>query len=198
MTVLNGDSVRRLLQYNPDTGDFIWRPRSADDFPNTQNPRRVAMAWNTAHAGLSPSTLSKSGYAVIGIRPKQYFAHRLAWLYSFGGWPDGPLDHINGNRADNRLKNLRVVDNQTNQRNASRWATNRSGVTGVYRYKPSTWRAFIYVGGRYVHLGNFREFDAAVSARKAAEREYGFHRNHGREKCLMPPGGYGPGTAILG
>jgi hypothetical protein len=98
-----------------------------------------------------------------------------------GKWPDTEIDHINGNRADNRFENLRQVSHQENGKNTKRYASNRSGFAGVGRTtNPSKWRARIRVNGKLVHLGVFDSAEDARTARKAAEKQFGFHENHGR------------------
>jgi hypothetical protein len=109
-----------------------------------------------------------------------YKAHRLIWLMSYGVAPEF-IDHINGVRDDNRLENLRSVSWEENTKNAKRRADNVSGVTGVSFYSPKgTWRARINYKGRTVLLGYFKTPAEAVAARRAAEKIYGYHENHGR------------------
>ena len=96
-----------------------------------------------------------------------------------GAQPKGEIDHINGQRADNRAANLRDVDKAENQKNAARRSDNTSGVTGVYWDKTSKrWRATL----RSTTVGGFERKEDAVAARLAAQRAHGFHENHGREK----------------
>lgn len=98
----------------------------------------------------------------------------LIWAMVHGHWPD-IVDHRNGRRADNRLKNLRNVDQLTNQRNQKRHRSNTSGVTGVHLAKHrGDWLAYIRVEGRQLHLGFFKNKDDAIAARKAAELKHGF------------------------
>jgi hypothetical protein len=112
---------------------------------------------------------------------KKIKAHRAAWLLYYGEWPNDAIDHINGNPGDNRIANLRVVDQLTNQKNAKRPKNNTSGAVGLIILKGSgRWRAAIKVNYQEIHLGVFDRFEDAFRARKAAERKYGFHPNHGR------------------
>lgn len=71
------------------------------------------------------------GYLILKIKGQQYKSHRLAWLYAYGEMPNGNIDHINGDRADNRLANLRVVDQATNCRNATVPINPASGYPGI-------------------------------------------------------------------
>jgi hypothetical protein len=97
-------------------------------------------------------------------------------------WPD-ELDHINGDKGDNRIVNLREVTRAENNKNKSRYKQNSSGFTGVGWHKVTKkWAAKIRVDGRDYHLGVFASIEAAKEARAAAEKHYGFHENHGRHK----------------
>jgi len=107
------------------------------------------------------------------------YAHRVAWALYFGEWPDGEIDHINHDHADNRICNLRSVTRAENLRNLPKMRHNTSGVTGVYRRKDK-WLAAIRVDRKLIRLGYFHSFNDAVAARELAERQYRFHPNHGR------------------
>jgi hypothetical protein len=98
--------LRRILAYDPDTGDFRWRLRSDRDH-----------SWNMRHVGgLAGSTLP-IGYRYVNIRKKLLLAHRLAWLWMTGQWPVDQIDHINGDRVDNRWCNLRLATQKQNSAN---------------------------------------------------------------------------------
>jgi hypothetical protein len=91
------------------------------------------------------------------------------------------IDHINGDRSDNRITNLRSVSHSGNTKNAKRRGDNLSGMTGVSFFRPKgTWRARINHNGETILLGYFRTYEEAVAARKAAEKIYEYHENHGR------------------
>ena len=99
----------------------------------------------------------------------------------YKAWPDGEIDHINGDRADNRICNLRVVSKQQNARNVGLGKGNVSGHLGVsYSSRDKRWAAHIGVNGVRVYLGSFRDKDSAVAARLEAESRYGFHSNSGQ------------------
>lgn len=122
-----------------------------------------------------------SGYKCGRIDRKTYLAHRVIWMLVHGEWPEHEIDHINGDKTDNRLVNLRCVDRATNGKNLKRKSNNTSGTTGVNWDKwTEQWKACIYVNGKNINLGRFASFDDAVTARKRAETEYCFHRNHDR------------------
>ena len=126
--------------------------------------------------GQEAGTFCEDGYRYIRVDRKKYLAHRIAWKLLYGEDPE-EIDHINGNRSDNRITNLRSVSRLENMRNRKRASHNTSGVTGVCWYKNrSKWRAYI----SEELLGDFDKFEDAVAARKQAEKEYGYHPNHGR------------------
>jgi len=93
----------------------------------------------------------------IGIDGKRYYAHRIAWIYSFGNIPDEmEIDHINGDATDNRLENLRLATSKQNQENTKLRADNQSGYKGVSLDKKSgKWRAYLTHQGKRVHIGFF-------------------------------------------
>jgi hypothetical protein len=109
------------------------------------------------------------------IRGRRFQAHRLAWLYVYGEWPNGAIDHINRDPGDNRISNLRLATPTQNNANRARPACNTSGVKGVsWIGKSRKWQAQITVHGRQKYLGRFSEKDLAVQAyRKAASAYFG-------------------------
>lgn len=167
------EDLRQLLRYEPATGKFYW----------LQSEKKPPQ-WNGRWAGKEAFTCESNGYLWGRIDWRLYPAHRIAWAISYGEWPKGQIDHINGCRGDNRLANLREVDQSTNSMNAARPSHNTSGHIGVsFEKRRKRWEAHIGVPGtgRKKHLGYFDEIEEAVAARKAAERQFGYHKNHGRE-----------------
>lgn len=171
MKTINPERVRERLDYNPDTGAFVWK--HAPDFPKS---------WNTRYSGRPAYCKpNKRGYAEGSIDGQMLVGHRVAWAHYYGEWPKQEIDHINGDRMDNRIANLRDVSHKENQRNMCIHKSNTSGVMGVnYHKRDKRWRAFIEVLGKSIHLGNFLEKDDAIKARKKAEVEYGFMPEHGK------------------
>ena len=99
-----------------------------------------------------------------------------------GDWPADQIDHINGVRSDNRIENLRAVDQLTNSRNMRRPSDNMSGVVGVWWDKKNwRWVASISVNDKDISLCRTKDFATAVYERKLAEKKYNFHPNHGRD-----------------
>ena len=129
---------------------------------------------NAIHAGrIAGST--NDPYVKIQINKKPYAAHRLAWVYMNGDKSFGELDHINGDKKDNRISNLRIVTIAQNQYNYHLMSHNTSGVRGVsYMKKKKVWKVTIGKNNRNIYLGSFKDFDEAVKARYEAEKEYGF------------------------
>lgn len=165
----------RIVRYEASTGHLYWLKRPASMFQSIGECNR----WNTRYAGQRAFRINADGYISGMIFRKMYRGHILAWALARGEWPAGHVDHINGNRADNRLENLRVVSVSQNARNTKRRSTNTSGRVGVCA-SGNGWRAYIREGGKNIHLGCFLSLDLAAEARQRAEAAYGYHPNHGR------------------
>lgn len=175
--------LRQLLDYNPDTGDLLWRKRGSTFFEPSQkrSAEHIAAIWNKRYAGNAAlSYKNEYGYKVGAISGQPFQSHRVIWRWYHGSEPD-QVDHINGDRSDNRICNLRSVSALENARNVKRTSKNHSGVVGVKWCKRSfVWIAEIKAQGRSTQLGRFNLFWDAVAARKKAEVDMGFHTNHGR------------------
>lgn len=108
--------------------------------------------------------VKNDGYRWLRVGQKTYSAHRIAWFLSFGDWPKNEIDHINGDKDDNRISNLRDVDKSTNMQNCRKPNTiNSLGILGVSR-RGSRFRATIRHGGKSIHIGYFNTADAAHHA----------------------------------
>ncbi len=173
--------LRMLLHYDPETGELVWRERSPEMFgdPHAALAARAEW-WNGRYAGKPAITALSKGYRRGWVLSTMVPAHRVAWAIHHGRWPDQCIDHINGVRHDNRIANLREVSERDNHLNVKRYVVNKSGIVGVCRVG-KVWIANIKYRGRQIHLGRFATKEAAAIARKAAERRFGFHENHGRE-----------------
>lgn len=175
--------IRKLLEYDPATGELTWRPRSVDMFKDdaAMTAEQRCRWWNTRWANTPAFTARTTGNYYRGaIWAWQSVAHRVCWAIHYGRWPTGFLDHINGNGLDNRISNLRDVTSRINSRNKKRDIRNKSGVLGV-SFESGKWRARIATNEKkWAHLGFFDTKIEAIAARKKAERENGYHENNGR------------------
>lgn len=114
-----------------------------------------------------------NGYYHLQINKKKYYAHRLAWFYVYGVWPDLHIDHINGNRLDNSFLNLREATRSENQWNKSFSKSNRLGVKGVrWVANRGRFRATISIDGKYKNVGSFLTLEEAADAYDKAALEY--------------------------
>lgn len=172
---LDTNALRGLLRYAD--GKLYWLARERDMFPDL----RSFKTWNARFAGQQAFTASHSeGYRTGRVFGRNYFAHRIIWEMHFGDCSGHEIDHVNGNRADNRLENLRLVTRGENRKNIKRQTNNKSGAVGVYR-RGTRWGASIQQDKRLHSLGTFDTFDQAAAARKQAEARLNFHHNHGRD-----------------
>lgn len=168
-------SVRHLIEavdYNAETGLFVWKKRPEHHFVG----RDAAKAWNAKNAGKAAfKTKMGRGYLKGRFNGVDLLAHRVAWAITSGAFPEGDLDHINGDTADNRLKNLRPCSRSENLRNRGR-TDSGTGVTGVYFHKASgLYHAKIQLYGRVTSLGYYRNLSDAARARRQAEDKHGFY-----------------------
>lgn len=147
-----------LVNYDPSTGEFTW---------NKPRPKCTP--------GSRAGSVTRYGYLKICLNHKNYMAHRVAWLIVNGEWPKSELDHINGNRLDNRICNLREATPHQNQANKGMRSDNTSGVKGVTWDKSrGKWMAAISFYGRHVFLGRYSTINAAEKAyNEGAERYFG-------------------------
>jgi hypothetical protein len=157
--ILNQARLKALFNYNPDTGVFIRRMANG----------RLRVV----------GSLNHDGYVIFYVDNRRYLAHRLVWLYVHGGWPENEIDHINRDKADNRIINLRQVTRSEQCQNKDTQSNNTSGVTGVSWHKNGKkWRAHIKLKGIRYNLGSFCDINEAIKARKQAELKYHTHRSN--------------------
>lgn len=168
--MITQDNLKELFKYDKDNGTFT----------------RIKQSGKRGKIGDIAGTLKNdTGYVEIQINRKKYKAHRLAWLYMYGEFPDGDLDHINHKKDDNRIYNLRVVNDFINCRNRPMNKNNKSGIAGVSFHKSvKKWCATITVYYKQIHLGSFNTKAEAVAVRLEAEKIYGFHENHCKKRNL--------------
>ena len=154
-TELTQQRLKELLHYDPLTGEFTW----------------LVSPSNRVQAGaIAGSFIIKTGYIEIRLDKISYLAHRLAWFYSFGVWPECLVEHENRDRKDNKLSNLREATHTENLYNVDIRSDNSSGYRGVSR-KRGKWRARIRVAKEEVSLGSFDTPEEASQAYEAAAKE---------------------------
>lgn len=153
---LTAARLRELLHYDWTTGAFIWRIRRGPNLPGAP-----AGAWQ------------RIGYLVIRLDGALYYGHRLAFLYVTGVWPQNTVDHIDGDKGNNRWSNLRDVPHVTNCANQHK-AQGSAGLLGAVRNRRTkNWRAIITRGDKQVHLGTFPTAQDAHEAYLAERRKAG-------------------------
>lgn len=156
---INKRLLFECLNYDPKTGFFTYKIRRGSQ-----------------PAGKRAGSVHCSGYRHVGFDGCEHKEHRLAWFYVYGFLPDGDIDHINGNKADNRIDNLRIVDDKLNMLNKPWKSLNTSGFRGVSfhqteRGKPK-WRVRITSKGKRISIGNFLSLSDAIAARIEAENKF--------------------------
>jgi len=152
------ESMKAHIDYCPETGVMTWKKVLS-------NRVKVGMQCG--------ANIDSKGYGRVCFSGKQYRAHRVAWAIHYGEDACGQIDHINGDRLDNRICNLRIATNQENSRNNCISANNTSGATGVTWHKKSgKWMAQIVVSYKPIYLGLFKNKEQAVQARKKAEQDF--------------------------
>ncbi len=158
---MNQEYLRSILDYDSETGVFTWRHRPI-----------VELAWNRKWANKTAGGVNGDGYIQIKIDGKKFKAHRLVWLHVYGEWPAEQLDHINGQRTDNRLCNLRAASHVQNTYNRGPQSDNTSGYKGVsWKKKSRKWQAVITVNRCQKHLGYFESVEDAHAVYAEAARE---------------------------
>lgn len=154
-------ALLRELMYDEESGNFYSRRRYSQD----GTPQRVGH-------------IKPKGYGVVSASGWPYAAHRLAWFYVHGQWPEHEVDHINGNKTDNRICNLREVTKKQNQENRKNF-NGKSGVRGVcWAESAGKWKAYIRHNKKLYNLGLFDSKEEAGAAAKAArDRLFTHHMN---------------------
>ena len=180
--LINPQQFAELVELQED-GLMTWRRRDPHWFSHLGPDAQRAMAsWNTKNAGKPAfSHRMGAGYLHGGLLNKKLLAHRAVWCLATGRWPTATIDHINGNRKDNRICNLRDVPHAENCRNQPLSRASTTGFTGVsFNRERNKYDAHIVVNGKTMHLGKFASLADARRARQQANARHGFHDNHGR------------------
>jgi hypothetical protein len=151
--------LKSILDYDSVTGIFKWK----------------AKLCNRITIGLNAGCLDKYGYVVIRINYRLYYAHRLAWLYIYGHWPNNLIDHINMNKLDNSIKNIRISNKRLNAINTEFRKTGR--LAGTYK-QGNRWQSYIHVKNKKIHLDYFDTERKAHNAYKKAVSNLKLGLNH--------------------
>ena len=178
MNTLTADIIREFLKYYPGLGIFVWNYRDRKHFKSDRDYIRQNARW----AGKPALTANHGdGYLAGIVNGVHILAHRAAYLH-FYGWLPEEIDHIDGDKANNRIGNLRASDPTVNRHNACKQSNNTSGVNGVcYVKRTGRWSARVGHRGTTYHLGQHDTIESAEAAVRAKRAEIGeFTARHGR------------------
>jgi hypothetical protein len=166
---MTAEIARAFLSYDKETGELTWREREFLSPIKKHSSKR----WNETYAGKRACRSGPKGYLIVSLCDKAWLAHRIAWLIVTGEWPAYQVDHINGDKSDNRWSNLRAANNSQNHANIGLLSSNTSGLKGVVRTRRK-WGAQIQVSKKNLWLGNFDCPAAASFAYQiAADKAFG-------------------------
>jgi hypothetical protein len=175
--VINQEVVREFFRLDEDEKHLIWKSRDKKWFKSNW----AFLVWNQKYPENPYGCVDQQGYIFGTVLYKRYREHTLMWLYQTGELPKAFIDHINGDRQDNRIKNLREVSPTYSTRNLKIRSNNKSGFHGVYWSNASKkWVSQIGIGGHNKYLGGYNCPKEAAMARINYLKEYGYHENHGR------------------
>lgn len=152
--------LKYFLSYDPETGVFKW----------ANSPNYNIKSGDTAR------NITVKGYARIRLNKKHFFLHRVAWFFYYGSWPDCLIDHINGDRADNRISNLREASFSENARSKGIQKNNKTGYKGISKVKGcySRFSARIVLPSGLKYIGSYKSEEEAHAAYIAeAQKHFG-------------------------
>lgn len=159
--------LHTFFLHRKESGLLFWRERSECLFTDAYgNAKRACKCWNRRYANERAFTsINSSGYHAGTLLNRRYLAHRVVWAMEYGSWPDSFIDHINRDKTDNRIENLRLASNSENMMNTDAYSSNKSGYKGV-SFKPSKGKWVAQIGFRNTkkHIGYF---DTPQEASKA-------------------------------
>lgn len=171
--LLTREYAIECLDYNSDTGIFLWKERPIEHFKSYLAFR----VWNGKYSGKVAGAINEKGYISISINKTLFQAHRLAWLIHYGSWPHKQIDHINRNPGDNRISNLRDVSSSINLFNRGVASNNKSGKVGVsYCNTTKSWCS------TYGHkrIGRFKTLEEAIASRASFEERIMGENDYGK------------------
>lgn len=155
--------IQKILAYDSNTGVFTWAMKTG----------------KKSVIGAVAGSTSEGDYTRIRIHRKSYLAHRLAWLFTYGAFPVGEVDHINRVKSDNRICNLREASSAQNKQNRTAHV-GASGYRGVvWLAANKKWRAAIGHNYKNIYIGLFDTAEAASAAYLAKAKELHSHTNSG-------------------
>mgnify|MGYP003472828410 FL=1 len=156
MKTIDIEKLRDTLAFCPDTGIFTWRTNRQKSLIGKENKEVL-----------------NTGYITVRVFGRRYLAHRLAWAYTYGHLPSAYIDHINGDKSDNRICNLRECSHAENHQNMAIQSNNKSGYIGVGWHRlRNKWRASITINRKHIHLGFYPTAEAAYEAYCEAKSKY--------------------------
>lgn len=151
----NIEKIKDFISYDPDTGVIRWKV-------GQKGPARAGMIAGSKHS---------RGYIVVAVNGVQYLAHRLAWaIYNGSLSEDVQIDHINGDRSDNRICNLRIANHAENCQNSKVRKHSKTGIKGVKK-RGNKWHVRIRIGGKEKWIGSYSTPEEASTAYKKAANE---------------------------
>lgn len=162
------DTLRELLEYDAARGMLLWKRRPVEYCAN----QRMCNVWNGRFAGKRAGNLGIGGYWEVSVLDRTFPAHRVVWALCTGSWPTFHIDHINGDRTDNRFENLRDVPSVVNNENQRRARiNNNTGLLGAHLHKHSgLYHACIRVRGKKHSLGYHKTANDAHAIYVEAKR----------------------------
>lgn len=160
---MNQELIKSLFHYDPETGVF-------------RRIGRLKCNGDVAECDFTPTAKSTHGYIQVRLMDVTFDIHTLIWLYMTGEYPQNDIDHLDGNRLNNKWSNLRSVTRKSNLRNVGKRHDPQFGMVGIGRLtnNPEIYR--VYIGSK--HLGTTRDLFEAYCIRKSAELEHGYSQNH--------------------
>lgn len=166
---LTSEKAHELFRYDAESGNLYWK---------------VARSFNVkpgARAGCLQYYKQKWPALTVRTGGHLYLVHRVVWLMKYGKWPEHEIDHIDGNRINNRIKNLRDVPHSINQKNVKKRVDNKSGFTGVaWCSIKKRWRSRAHDNGKEIHVGYFKTAEEAIKQRESVVKGIkGYTKRHG-------------------
>ena len=177
--------LNECFNYDPETGVLAWRERPASHFNDTdwRTKEETAVFWNAKYAGTEAGGVNKNtGYHKLTLGGKLYRSHRIAFKLGTGREPDAELNHINHDRADNRLCNLENSSRGEQCRSKRTWVGNKTGYVGVKETMGNRFEASCRLDGKKLHLGTFNTAEEAGKVAREWRNARGYNEHHCTEQ----------------